>query len=287
MLETVLTMGRSIATLVGQYVQRYLHRFIAMGLIVLLGFTAPALAAETSNSDLLQELERIGQQAFAATQAKDYATAEQYWTEMIEKFPNNPAAWSNRGNARVSQNKLQEAIADYNQAIALAPDAPDPYLNRGAALEGLGRWDDAIADYNRVLALDAQDAAAYNNRGNAKGGKGDWQGAIADYLRATELAPDYAFAFVNYAIALYQVGETDTAIRKLRNLVRKYPQFPDARAALTAALWKQGRRGEAESQWVAVVGLDPRYKDLDWVRHVRRWAPAMTAALDSFLKLQD
>jgi len=68
--------------------------------------------------------------------------------------------------------------------------------------------------------------------------------------------------------------------------VRKYPNFPDARAALTAALWVQGKRGEAESQWVAVVGLDRRYKDLDWVKTVRRWSPRMVEALDSFLHLQ-
>ncbi len=239
-----------------------------------------------SDSDILQKLERIGNQAFTATQARDFATAEGYWTEMIETYPNNPAAWSNRGNARVSQNKLEAAIADYNQAIELSPDAPDPYLNRGAALEGLGKWEQAIADYNHVLTLDASDPAAYNNRGNAKAGLGDWQGAIADYQRATELAPDFAFAFVNYAIALYQAGDTDLAIRKLRNLVRKYPNFPDARAALTAALWTKGNRGEAESQWVAVVGLDRRYKDLEWVKTIRRWPPRMVTALDNFLHLQ-
>ncbi len=52
-------------------------------------------------------------QAFAATNQGDFATAETYWTKIIEQFPTNAGAWSNRGNSRVSQNKLQEAIADY------------------------------------------------------------------------------------------------------------------------------------------------------------------------------
>jgi hypothetical protein len=58
------------------------------------------------------------------------------------------------------------------------------------------------------------------------------------------------------------------------------------RAALTAALWIEGRKGEAESQWVSAVGLDNRYKDITWVRTVRRWPPTMVAALEKFLNLQ-
>jgi hypothetical protein len=51
-------------------------------------------------------------------------------------------------------------------------------------------------------------------------------------------------------------------------------------------LWSAGKQGEAESNWAAVVGLDRRYKDLDWVKTVRRWPPVMVAALEKFLKLQ-
>jgi tetratricopeptide (TPR) repeat protein len=250
----------------------------------------PAQPAATATSppftpEEAETIEAWRLSAFSATNEGNFATAETYWTKLLELLPNEPALWSNRGNARVSQNKLNDAIADYNRAIELAPNAPDPYLNRGAALEGLGDWDNAIADYNRVLELDPEDAAAYNNRGNAKAGLGNWQGAIADYKQAVDLAPSFAFARGNYALALYQDGQTDRAIREMRNLVRKYPQFADMRAALTAALWVSGNRGEAESNWVAVVGLDNRYKDINWVTQTRRWPPAAAQALERFLKL--
>ena len=102
--------------------------------------TLPTLAAETTTVTLteeqLQRGEEIAQKAIEATEKGDLPQAEAYWSQLIEEFPTNPAVWSNRGNVRVSQNKLDEAIADYNQAIKLAPDNPDPYLNRGIALEG-------------------------------------------------------------------------------------------------------------------------------------------------------
>jgi tetratricopeptide (TPR) repeat protein len=254
---------------------------------VLPGYAQPDSSSSANPSgETVESLGQLRQEAFAATNEGDFAAAEGYWTQILEQLPDNPAVWSNRGNARVSQNRLKDAIADYNKAIELAPNAPDPYLNRGTALEGLGRWEEAIADYNHVLELEPNDPAAYNNRGNAEAGMGRWEEAIADYKQAADMAPEYAFARANYALALYQVGQTDEALRVMRNLVRKYPKFADMRAALTAALWETGQRGEAESNWVAVIGLDSRYRKLDWVAHTRRWPPKMVDAMEKFLKLK-
>lgn len=265
-------------------------RLIPILLSILLLWGMPAIAQPQTPPPMaesqLQEGDAIAQKAFDALEKGDLNAAETYWTQLIEKFPTNPAVWSNRGNTRVSQNKLADAIADFNKSIELAPNFPDAYLNRGAALEGMEKWEDAIADYNRVLAINPNDAMAYNNRGNAQAGLGKWEDAIADYQKATELAPNFAFAKANYALVLYQTGQTEAAIRTMKNILRKYNMFPDVRAALTAALWEQGQKGEAESNWVAAVGLDSRYKDLDWVKNIRRWPPVMVTALEKFLKLQ-
>lgn len=268
-------------------------RWILSLLIILFAWTAiPPLGLAATVDDRvtteqqLQQGDAIAQQAIKATEKGNFAQAETYWTKLVEMFPQNPAVWSNRGNARVSQNKLDSAIADFNQAIELAPDAPDPYLNRGTALEAQGHYNKAIADYNRVLELNPDDAMAYNNRGNAEGGQGDWQKALTDYQKAAEIAPNFAFARANAALVYYQMGQTTEAVTEMRNLVRKYPMFPDMRAALTAVLWNLGQQGEAESHWVAAVGMDNRYQDLDWVQNIRRWPPQMVAALDRFLNLQ-
>ncbi|HEY9641370.1 MAG TPA: hypothetical protein V6C57_12865, partial [Coleofasciculaceae cyanobacterium] len=61
-------------------------------------------------------LEALRAKAFEATNTGDFATAETYWTQLLEQLPEEPAIWSNRGNARVSQNKLELAIADYDRA---------------------------------------------------------------------------------------------------------------------------------------------------------------------------
>ncbi|MEB3177724.1 MAG: tetratricopeptide repeat protein [Nostocaceae cyanobacterium] len=268
-----------------------MKRFLVIFLSLLLVFTwGQPVMAQTQvpniTQEQVQELEDLRNKAFNATNKGDFAKAEDYWTQILEIIPDNAAVLSNRGNARVSQKKLQAAVADYNKAIELAPNVTDPYLNRGAALEGLGKWEEAIADYNHVLELDPKDAMAYNNRGNAEAGLGNWDKAVADYRKSTEMAPNFAFARANYAVALYETGKQEEALRELRNIARKYPQFADVRAALTAIYWVQGKQGEAESNWVAAYGLDRRYKDINWVKNERRWPGSMVAALDKFLNLQ-
>lgn len=247
---------------------------------------SPSTAVGELSAADIAAIATLREQAFAASQTGQYSQAEQYWGELLDYLPTEAAIWSNRGMVRASQFQLEAAVADYTRAIALAPAAPDPYLNRGAAYEMMQNWEAAIADYNQVLALDPNEAGAYNNRGNAKAGLGDWAEAITDYRQAADLDPEFALARVNYGLAQYQVGDSQGAIKTLRSVVRRYPNFADARAALTAALWVGGQWGEAESHWVAVSGLDQRYKDMDWIRTLRRWPPAAADALAQFLTLE-
>lgn len=281
---------------VQQQLWRVLRRTITVALwavlLACLGLGQPAIAAPLIASTLpalsdqdIQTIGKLREAAFAATQMGQFDLAETQWAALIEQLPQEAAVWSNRGNVRVRQNNLEGAIADYTQAIALAPTEPDPYLNRGAVWEATGQWEKAISDYNHVLRLNPDDPAAYNNRGNAEAGQGEWDLAIADYQAAITLQPSFSLAYGNYALALYQTGDTNKSIQIMKSLVRKYPSFADMRAALTAVLWDQGQQGEAESNWVAVVGLDGRYKDLGWVKNIRRWPPKMVGALESFLTL--
>ncbi|MEM6612732.1 MAG: tetratricopeptide repeat protein [Cyanobacteria bacterium P01_C01_bin.72] len=269
--------------------KRWLISFCLILTISTVCFGQPANAASTPNSSTIEQQlsqgEKIAKKAFRAAQQGDFAQAEAYWTTLVEQFPENPAVWSNRGNVRIGQYKLAEAIADFDRSIEIAPEYPDAYLNRGIAYEGQKKWSQAIADYNHVLSITPDDPVALNNRGNARAGQQKWQDALDDYQEAAELAPTFPMARGNASLIQYQLGDRSEAIRNMRNLVRKYPMYSDMRAALAATLWVEGKQGEAESNWVAAIGLDNRYQDLDWIENIRRWPPSMISALSRFLNL--
>ena len=149
----------------------------------------------------------------------------------------------------------------------------------GSGQSEIRRW---ILEHDQ--GSDVQASALYN-LGNVQGSLGDWAAARANYAAASLARPGFAMARASEALAAFQLGDLDTAEQQLRSIIRRYPLFADARAGLTALLWQRGGRGEAESNWVAASGLDPRYRDPEWLLTVRRWPPAAVAALQQFLAL--
>eukprot|EP00667_Euglena_gracilis_P009812 EG_transcript_9978 len=241
-------------------------------------------------SPALQDAAALFQKGLQAATVEEEEAA---WTAVVERYGEGSEVWTsdlvaralgNRGNARSRQGKFDAALQDYNAAIRLAPYAVDPVLNRGVALEAVGRLAEAAADYRAVLAVAPEDPAAWNNLGNVTGKQGDWPGAAECYLKASTIAPQFAFSRNNYAIALFETGDTKNSVRILSGVLRRYPEFDDARAALAAALWALGRYEEAETNWSRVA--DVRYRDKTWLLEQRCWPPKLQAGLDGLLTLR-
>ena len=239
---------------------------------------------------LATALPQLFDQALTASREGDFAAALPLWDQVLELAPDDAAAWSNRGNVQLALGQPEAAIADQTHAMELDPASPDPHLNRGTAEEALQRWDAAEADYRWILeanaaAGEAPDASALYNLGNVQGSRGDWSEARASFVEAADARPGFAMARSSAALAAFQLQELDQAETELRRLIRRYPLFADARAGLTALLWRRGARGEAESHWASASGLDPRYRQPEWLLEIRRWPPEPVQALSDFLAL--
>jgi tetratricopeptide (TPR) repeat protein len=257
-------------------------------------------------------LAQLFDQALAASREGSFDQALPLWNQVLEMAPEDAAAWSNRGNVQLVLGDPLAAIADQERAMALEPSNPEPHLNRGIAEEALQRWGAAETDYRWILEPPASPvssdktaspaspassnkpasqldpevrAAALYNLGNVQGSQGDWESARNSFRTAADSRPGFAMARSSAALAAFQLGELEQAERELRALIRRYPLFADARAGLTALLWRLGASGEAESNWASASGLDPRYRQPEWLQSTRRWPPAPVSALEQFLAL--
>ena len=215
----------------------------------------------------------------------NFIQAEKDWSFYLKDNPNDAAALSNRGNIRLALGDPHGAIRDQTMAIEISPEDLDPYLNRGIAEEALQRWDDASKDYKYVLNKNPKDVSALYNLGNVMGSMDNWIEAKKFFSQAASSNNAIAMARSSEALAIYQLGDLELAEKKIRILIRKYPLFADARAALSALLWCKGFSGEAESNWAAAAGLDIRYRDKDWLMNIRRWPPKPTNDLIEFIAL--
>ena len=72
------------------------------------------------------------------------------------------------------------ATADYETALGLEPDVYT-YNVHGSIISSLGRVDEAIGEYGQAIALDASYPESYFNRGYAYKLKGEVDPAVADF----------------------------------------------------------------------------------------------------------
>ena len=217
----------------------------------------------------------------------DFIQAEKDWSLFLNDNSDDAAALSNRGNILLALGDPKAAIRDQTKAIEISPEDLDPYINRGIAEEALKLWEDARKDYNYVLTNNPKDASALYNLANVMGSMDNWNEAKRLFSQAASSNNGIAMARSSEALAIYQLGDFELAEKKIRLLIRKYPLFADARAALSALLWRKGFTGEAESNWAAAAGLDIRYREKNWLLNIRRWPPNPTNDLIAFLAFED
>ena len=77
--------------------------------------------------------------------------------------PDYVEAHNNLGNTLKELGRLEEAEANYKQAIVLKPDFAEAHNNLGVMLKELGRLEEAEASYKKAIALKPDYAEAWNN----------------------------------------------------------------------------------------------------------------------------
>ena len=107
--------------------------------------------------------------ACCATQTENLASAAHRRLHRLlspGRLHGKPAgvAYALRGLAYLDRGDIAHAIADLNQAVALAPDFAPAYQNRGNAWYARGNFGQALADYDTAIKLDPNSPSPYVNR---------------------------------------------------------------------------------------------------------------------------
>jgi tetratricopeptide (TPR) repeat protein len=155
----------------------------------------------------------------------------------------------------------QDALAEFDRALALNPRYVDALLNRAVTLNELGRYDDAVAAFaaaqglgrvdhtgfpapeaSRLANLHAELAEAYVEAGGLRD-------AIEQYAQAARLRPEFLDLRYRLARLRLEVGDAARAGEELEAILEARPTFFDARAALGMAFYLQGDTAAARSAW--------------------------------------
>ena len=163
-----------------------------------------------------------------------------------------------KGRALLDDQKGDEAIVEFDEAVRLDPKYAQAYIDRGLAYSRKGDPDRAIADYNKALRLDPKLALAYAGRGHAYARKGDLVRAFADCEEALRLDPKLARAYNSRGLTYYQKGDLDRAIADYNEALRLDPKLARAYDNRGHAYSRKGDLDRAIVDYNEALRLDPK-----------------------------
>jgi tetratricopeptide (TPR) repeat protein len=181
------------------------------------------------------------------------------WSDVIKKSPNKARGYNNRGDDFMEEDKLHEALEDFNKALEIYPTFAMAYYNRANVYKKLEKYQESIADYSKAIELWPDLHKAYSNRGNIYKMTNRLDEAVADYTHAINLDPNYYMAYNNRASVLIMQHKNVEAIQDLNQSISLNPKCAECFGNRGLAEMGQGNRqmGCMDLQQAVNLGFKP------------------------------
>ena len=142
--------------------------------------------------------------------------------------PASARAANNRGVALMTQQNFQQALREFEAAVAADPQFTTALINQGIALAALGRPDAARRAFERGLVLDPDSIRAHYNFGLLNRSEGKADEALREFMAAQRLAPNDAYSFYFAATIQFQQGDYAAAAANYTKAIDLDPAFVSA-----------------------------------------------------------
>ncbi|NIJ40169.1 uncharacterized protein (TIGR02466 family) [Parvibaculum indicum] len=184
-------------------------------------------------------------------QTNRWGDALTHYANAVRSFPGEPQVIMTFGQLLQRMGKFAEAEAAYRKAVELDPGSQS-YNMLGMAQLRQDRVEDAIACFNEAISMDPQNAAAYGNLGNAEQKRGNFEAAADAYERCHELSPKDVLPFVSRGMALMKLERWKEAADIFEEVLGSYG--PERRAAAWLPFVRAQELGQLPAGYRAEIG---------------------------------
>ncbi|MBX9254313.1 tetratricopeptide repeat protein [Desmonostoc muscorum CCALA 125] len=206
---------------------------------------------------IAQSTDQFFDQGKAAHDAGDYQKAENIWRQLLKREPNNAEAHYRLGRTLRDQQRSDEAIAEFREAIRLNPKHSYAYNGLGTVLQwNQNKLDEAVTAYRQAIELDHNNHYAYFNWGNALVEKNQPDEAIKLFIQAIKIEPNSPFNYHSLGTAYRLKKNFDAAIAAYRKAIDLYPSYSDAYVSWGNTLAEEKRFNEAIQVYLEAVKVD-------------------------------
>jgi len=141
------------------------------------------------------------------------------------KSPETVAQWFEQALQQAEVGELENAIASWDQALALEPNLSQVWYNRASTLCVLERFDEALTSIENAIACDPNDSHSWFAKGSIYLSLKQWDEALAAWDQVVALKSNDHDAWHNRGITLEQLGRIPDAIASYRRVLAIQPGF--------------------------------------------------------------
>jgi tetratricopeptide (TPR) repeat protein len=189
-------------------------------------------------------------------QTSYWLNSETLWRHTVDVTSRNYIAHNNLAGTLLERGQLNEAIANYREALEIKPEVAEVQSNLGNALLREGQVEEAVVHLQKALKIDPAYAEAYNYMGSALMKKGRAGEAIGYYQKAVQLNTSYADAYNNLGVAFLRTGQVDQAVASYKKAVTINPGSAEMQYNLGNALAREGNWGDAIACYQAALSAE-------------------------------
>lgn len=146
----------------------------------------------------------------------------------------------------------------FSVAMRVTPESPRVWFNHGRAVHDEGRLDEALAAYRRARALAPGDYQAWAQEAAVLLQQGKFGEAEQPLAEALRFNPEDGVSLVNEGVLWMEHGEVERAASRFREVLSREPERSEALLNLALAEGRLGRPAEAETRWREYLGKKPR-----------------------------
>ncbi|MDX1908256.1 MAG: tetratricopeptide repeat protein [Bacteroidia bacterium] len=193
--------------------------------------------------------------AYSLLRTGKYREALPIWDLAIQKDPQDPINWLNRGTCREKTGQKDLALQDYDECLRLSPDQGFAHMKKGSLLSNQQQYAAAVVHLERALQLGQSSVAIHLDLGDAYYHLQQYDKAEASLTRYLSTDQSSAFAWNMRGVIRLQHKQWELALADLNQAVRldaKEPRFLNNRGY---AQFNLGRYEAAIADYDAALPL--------------------------------
>jgi tetratricopeptide (TPR) repeat protein len=240
----------------------------------------PVIKTDWQGNDLVVGTPPVEQVSALPDGVINYLSAESYYlkatnlandanfNEAIPQYekaiaidPTYADALADYGAILAIKNKLPEAQAQYEKAVNVRPDDGLFHANYARILDRLGKSQEAVVQLEQAYRCSPKDRVVLLALSTKDMTSGNAQRAVRLLKEAAALYPNVSKVRERLSYALAKTGETDAALAEAKEAVKLDPKAPSALLNLGSILMLHGDKTAAMSAYKEALTVAPDYAD--------------------------